>query len=317
MNHADTTDKIMDSTSVPTKNMVCHDFVRFLAMKLFNTPYGVDLFNNELELLDDIRNKSQKVWSTIDKELTKYDVTDRPTLSSSSGFGGVVYETQVANAGIYGPSGWKYYVNSDTGNISKKLLDQMAQQNPSRLTTIVNTTDIQPLPFVAGDTISLKLTITPANEQEKLTNVPLMGARSFKIRYTLADDYAITHLGKVPRAGDENEYYRVFNIPFTAPAPAPSAPAAPDSSSITLMALGSGQLIVDWVEVSGADTYEIRYTIAGGSSFTISSIPFSPSGFNSYSISSLVPGTYDIEINATNAYGTSSYSSPALSVVVS
>jgi hypothetical protein len=82
------------------------------------------------------------------------------------------------------------------------------------------------------------------------------------------------------------------------------------------MALGYGELVVDWVEVSGADTYEIRYII-GGFSFSIGSILSSPSGFNSLNITGLVPGTYDIDINATNAYGTSPWSSPALSVVVS
>jgi hypothetical protein len=315
MNHADTTVKIMDSTSVPTKNMVCHDFVRFLAMKLFNTPYGVDLFNNEQELLDDIRNKSQKVWTTIDKELTKYDVTDRPTLSSSSGFGGVNYESQVAHAGIYGPSGWKYYINSDTGNISKKLLDQMAEQNPARLQNIQNTTDIQSLPLISGDTISLKLTVTPADKQEMLTDVPVMGARSFRIRYNLVDDYAITHVGKVARAGDENDLYREFNIPFTAPPPGPSAPSAPDSTTIFLSDLGSGEMLVEWTEVSGADSYEIRYTISG-SSLVTASIPSGVTGYNLYNILGLAPGTYDVEIRATNAHGSSPYSSPVVSVVI-
>ena len=205
---------IMDGSAVPEKNMVCHDFVRYLSLKLFNTPYAVDLFNNEQELLDDIRNKSQKVWTMIDKELAKYAVIDYPNLSSYSGYDDVSYESQHLTIGEkYGPSEWKYYINSDTNNISKKLLDQMAQQNPARLTTIKNTTDIQPIPFVAGDTISLKLTITPAYGQETLTGVSPFGARTFRIRYNLVENYASSHLGEVARAVDENFSHRKFTRP--------------------------------------------------------------------------------------------------------
>jgi hypothetical protein len=202
---------IMDGSAFPEKNMVCHDFVRYLSLKLFNTAYGVDLFNNELELLDDIRLKSQKVWSVIDKELAKYHVEDYSNLSSVVGIGNVNYDDQVSHAGTYGLGNLKYYVNTD--NICKKLLDQMAQQNPARLTTIQNTTEIQSLPFIGGDTISLKLTIKPAVGQENLTGVSAFGARTFRIRYNLIEDHSGDHDDEVARAINENNSYRTFIPP--------------------------------------------------------------------------------------------------------
>ena len=218
-----TLDPIMDSSSEPTKNMVCHDFVRFLSKKLFNTPYGVDLFENEGELLNNIRDKSQKVWSNIDKVLCKYDVTDRPELSSQVADDGSNYDAQLTHSGVYEPNNWKYYTYNQqinlnatgpSNNVSKKLLDQIGHQKPSRLTTIRNTTDIQPIPFLAGDTISLKLTISPADNQHNLTGVDTIGSRTFRIRYNLVDNHKVDHDDEIEQ--DVNEYasgYRKFTPP--------------------------------------------------------------------------------------------------------
>ena len=212
-----TLDPIMDSSSEPTKNMVCHDFVRFLSKKLFNTPYGVDLFENEGELLNNIRDKSQKVWSNIDKVLCKYDVTDRPELSSQVAADGTYYDPQALSSGVYEPNNWRYYTfldgYLDGENVSKKLLDQIAGQNPARLTTIRNTTDIQPIPFLAGDTISLKLIIFPADDQHNLTGVEQIGARTFRIRYNLVENHKDGHDDEIEQ--DVNEYasYRKFIPP--------------------------------------------------------------------------------------------------------
>jgi hypothetical protein len=211
-NFADSSVNIMNATDTPQKNMVCHDFVRFIASKLFNTPYGTDLFQNELELLNDIRDNSQKVWFTIDKELAKYDVVDRPALSSVVGYDGVNFESQVLHDGTY--SGWKWYSNDVSGNISKKMLDQMAYNNPARLRNIANTTEIQPIPFVENDTISLKLTVNPADGQETLTGVPPLGARTYRIRYKLKDGHSPSHTLDVSRDVDENLLYREYVVPF-------------------------------------------------------------------------------------------------------
>jgi hypothetical protein len=211
INTSDTVVKIMDSSSEPEKNMVCHDFVRFLSKQLFNTPYGVDLFDNEEQLLNSIRNKSTQVWSNIDKALCKYDVKDRQFLTSYVTLDDTYYDVQENSSGVYGPNDWKYYLNDDVENVSKKMLDQIVGQKPARLTTIVNTTDIQPIPFLAGDTISLKLTISPADGQHLLTDVAPFGARTFRIRYNLVDNHKSNgHTADVNRSSSESVTHRKF-----------------------------------------------------------------------------------------------------------
>ena len=50
---------------VLNKNKVKHDFVRYLALKLFNTAYGVDLFSNEDALLTDLVSKGATAHAAI------------------------------------------------------------------------------------------------------------------------------------------------------------------------------------------------------------------------------------------------------------
>jgi hypothetical protein len=321
-NETTSLEPIMDGSSVPEKNMVCHDFVRFLSKKLFNTPYGVDLFDNEEQLLNNIRDKSRKVWSNIDKVLCKYDVVERPELSSQVAEDNSNYDAQLMNTGTYGPDGWRYYTyqqqnasnfTSTSDNVSKKLLDQIGGQNPARLKTIVNTTDIQPIPFLHGDTISLKLTISPADGQHNLTDVAQIGSRTFRIRYNLVDNHAPLHSSDIEQ--DINEYaasYRTFTPPLlTIPSPPPSAPSTPDHMSLQFMNLGDGVLHIEWLEVSGApDSYQIRYTI-DETSYVSSLIPStgaSAGALISYELTGLTSGVYTIEISAINTYGSSEYS---------
>jgi hypothetical protein len=42
------------SVGIPSKMLVKHDFLRYLALKLFNTAQGVDLFNNESALISNL-----------------------------------------------------------------------------------------------------------------------------------------------------------------------------------------------------------------------------------------------------------------------
>lgn len=211
---------ILDSSAQPSKYMVCHDFIRYIASKLFNTPYGVDLFKNEIDLLNDVRLKSQKVWAVIDNQLIKYDITSRPG-SNTTIMHGVTYDAQASPLGTLGSD--NYYSNDDVDNVCKKLLEQMAYYNPARLSTIRNSTDKQPIPFIGGDSISLKLTINPEPNQHNLTNVSAFGARTFRIRFNLIEGYLDTfdHSQEVLRdltdltsSGEpENNNYRTFVPP--------------------------------------------------------------------------------------------------------
>jgi len=210
------------------KNMVCHDFTRYLADELFNTVYGVDLFNNELELLTNIREKAKDVWGKIDTELIKWDINDISTPSNlqpinddavSIDYSGV---SQTPTDTYIQGSTYRYYKNDSGNNITKKLLEQMAYHAPSRFSNFMNNNGlIQSLPFQDGDTISLKLTINPAPGQHNLTDLQNpIGARTFRIKYQLRDGFKTSRTGQVDRelstSGlEENNDFRNFNpVPF-------------------------------------------------------------------------------------------------------
>lgn len=172
------------------KNMVCHDFVRYLAEKLFNTHHGVDLFDNELQLLDNIRDKAQLVWTKMQTEVNKYrdDTGTDPGLETDA----------VGN---------KYSTDAVTDSITRKLYEQMIYTlaGKERFKGPIITGVRQDLPFEVDDTIEIKLTIVPEGNQHDLTNVagPL-GGRSYKIIYKFKSSptYPV-------RAADENTSFDV------------------------------------------------------------------------------------------------------------
>jgi len=152
------------------KMMVAHDFVRYLSLRLFNTPYATDLFNNEDVLLTDIRylcdSSSGHVWNTITNSVT------------SVGIAGT-------NANIHTDgSGNKYMNNTDTtnDNLCRELLLQLFGSAPDRFDMVSGNLAPQALPFVAGDSISFKLTVSPAAGQNNLTGVSAIESRSYEIR---------------------------------------------------------------------------------------------------------------------------------------
>lgn len=165
-----------DSTDLPANKMlVAHDFVRYLALKLFNTHYGVDLFNNETELLANLR----EICGSDDAGQTWKDITDKLVAVGVDG----------DNAGLAGDAGSKYMTNADhtSENICRVLLEQMVQNAPTRFNQITNSGEEQSLPFEANDSISFKLTIAAAQDQELLTGVIAIPARSYEIRLNIVD----------------------------------------------------------------------------------------------------------------------------------
>ena len=148
--------------------MVCHDFVRYLADKLFNTHHGVDLLDNEAELLENIRLKATKVWDNMNTVVDQYK-DDNITLTN-----------QDAN-GDY------YTTNIDTDSIVRKLYEQMIYTlaGKERFKGPIITGVRQDLPFEVDDTIEIKLIINPQPDQHTLTNVSVLGPRTYKIIYVL------------------------------------------------------------------------------------------------------------------------------------
>ncbi len=153
---------------VANRNLVKHDFVRYLADKLFNTPHGVDLFSNEEALLSDLASKGAVAKAAIDASLNAVNQ---------------------ANATGGGSAGHMYSTNALTpaaANFTRELMRQIANQDPARFAGITGSTDIQSVPLADNDTISFKVSISPAANQHVLTDRPTaFDTRVYQIKLVL------------------------------------------------------------------------------------------------------------------------------------
>lgn len=142
------------------RSMVKHDFVRYLAQKLFNTYLGTDLFNNEQELKDELVRLGGVVLAGIVSDLTTaHNMT-----------------------------------NADTGadNIGREIMKQIGHADPDRFRTdvshgIVETANFQSIPFANGDNLIFNVVINPAAGQEALTEAPAFGGRTYRIVLHIVD----------------------------------------------------------------------------------------------------------------------------------
>ena len=164
-----------------SKNLVKHDFVRYLAQCLFNTIHGVDLFSNEDALLENIALKGQDARTAI--ELALDNVNTTKTVASGA-------LTSAADA-----SGRRYTTNALTGNtnICRELMRQVASQAASRFGATADSTAVQSVPLVNDDTLNFKVTVAAAANQHDLTSrndaiVP----RVYKIKLILCADAGIS-----------------------------------------------------------------------------------------------------------------------------
>jgi hypothetical protein len=164
-------------TLASNKMMVAHDFVRYLSLRLFNTPYATDLFNNTDVLLTDLRYISElNVWDPITTKITAVGING-------------------TNANIHGTAGSKFMNNTNTtdANLCRELLLQLFAVAPQRFSDISNniTSTPQSLPFIAGDFISFKLTVQAASGQNNLTGVAAIEPRSYEIRLVFVSGSAV------------------------------------------------------------------------------------------------------------------------------
>ena len=167
-----------DATTPNNKNLVKHDFTRYLADKLFNTPHGVDLFSNEEAIHLDLSNKGRAIKSNIMSVLN--------AVSTTSG---------AIAVGQTDGSGNKYTTNADVSNsnICRELMRQIASVAPSRFYDASyndasgNFNLYRPVPLRPGDSINFKVTIVPANNQHTLTGRTGIDNRVYKISLVMAD----------------------------------------------------------------------------------------------------------------------------------
>lgn len=184
--HASMTTTPMLATAgdiLANKNLVKHDFVRYMAFKLFNTVYGVDLFANENAVLNDISSKGRTAKDNI---RTFFDAVS----TTSTVVGGGALATDA--------SGNKYTTNaaSTNTNICREIIRQIGSSAPGRFNYGVSDPSgvdlssniYRQVPFLDGDSINFKLSITPHATQHNLTGRPTaFEARVYKIRLLVSD----------------------------------------------------------------------------------------------------------------------------------
>ena len=176
------------------RNFVKHDFVRYLALRLFNTAHGVDLFSNESELLSDLVTKGANAAGEIISALN------------------AVNQDSAAN----GTAGNKYSTNAltpSTSNFTRELMQQLSytQAGRARFAAIDGfDSGIHSVPLEADDTISFKVSITAAPDQHNLTQRPAaIETRTYRIKLVLK----ASPTQEVPDEADSAAQY-----PYHAPA---------------------------------------------------------------------------------------------------
>ena len=173
LNPISTTDRY--GTLPANKMLVAHDYVRYLATKLFNTPYGVDLFSNETILLENIRalcsdDASGHVW---------YDVSAKLHSISTNG----------TSPYLKGTPGYLYLTNEliDNTNICREIMLQMMGNEPHRFANITDTFLPQSIPFENEDTFNFSVNFLAAQGQESLTGVSHIPDRKYQIKLVMVD----------------------------------------------------------------------------------------------------------------------------------
>lgn len=166
-----------------TEMLVKHDYIRYLALKLFNTAMGTDLFSNEGALLGDLNAKGLVAWTDISTNLWKYSSTNTTTTIDNMGI-------------LIDPSSNELCTTDHLtaqDNLCRELYQQLiyTQSGRSRFQSVLLDGNNQaPIPFYAGDSISFLYTIHPAAGQNEITNVPAFGGRAYRIKLQIVSSGA-------------------------------------------------------------------------------------------------------------------------------
>jgi hypothetical protein len=169
------------NVGTPNKMLVKHDFVRYLASKLFNTPQAVDLFNNESALINSLNTLGDYAYQTdISAGLWKYATTASTPVPADTNQGFMVdYVTglKCTTADL-----------TTDANLCFILANKLLELTPQRFKTInVDAQGLFPLPILAGDTINFLTKIHPVSGQNNLTGVSAFGGRTYQIKLVIDD----------------------------------------------------------------------------------------------------------------------------------
>ena len=200
-------------------SMAKHDFVRYLAKKLFSTIFAVSLFNNTTALLENETEGGEDIRSNMNSILSG--------ISTTSGDETMAYDA----------SGNKYLTNDTTSNtnICRELIRQVAVTAASRFSSVTDTTLPQSVPFIENDTINFRVSFHSTATQHLLTDVTNISARSYMVKLIMKESIDGLNTPVIDSAMFPNAYpyssavttyaptsasSNVYNI-FSPPAPIP------------------------------------------------------------------------------------------------
>jgi len=107
-------------TFTPSKSLIKHDFLRYIALTLFNTINGVDLFANETEMLENLAYQGEVTRIGIESVLDTISTTSADITMNVDTFGN------------------RYLTDFDNTitNISRELFNQIVYYDSARLAPI-------------------------------------------------------------------------------------------------------------------------------------------------------------------------------------
>jgi hypothetical protein len=162
------------------KSLVKHDFLRYIALHLFNTVHGVDLFRNEEDLRENIVYYGEVARVGIMAVLETMGTMSADMTMSLDG------------------SGNRYSTNENTTvtNISRELMRQIAVSAPERLSVSSLASGgggggggvLQSVPLSENDTLNFRVVMDASPNQHTVTNVSAIPSRSYNIKLIMKAD---------------------------------------------------------------------------------------------------------------------------------
>jgi len=145
-------------------NRFTDDYLRYVALKIFNSTNGTDLFSNNVAVKTTINSDFK---NNYDHLLSLIDMSVNTTSTQRFGLIDPSFNMAVDEFGKY------YLTNLNTGsyNIVYFLFKQLQQKQPDRASSFLGTgnVDRRAFPFIAGDSLTIYLTIKP-NELQSITS---------------------------------------------------------------------------------------------------------------------------------------------------
>jgi hypothetical protein len=162
-------------------DVISQDFLRNVANGLFGTHLGVDLFNNETVIRENLETQTLSLATTIQQKITEVSIggTNQYLVTDADGN---KYFPDPPTDGSPGPG---------TEDVTRALLTQLLQSAPSRFSNlssyeITGKPGFYKMPLAAGDSVSYAVTINPHADQNTNVNTGSQaGPRKYRVKLVL------------------------------------------------------------------------------------------------------------------------------------